>query len=72
MSEPVKDFMGREIKAGNTVVYPVRAGSKMWLQKMNVTQVNGGESPSLVGFNTGGRRITVRNIENVAVVESVT
>ncbi len=66
---PVLDLMGREIKAGNTVIYPVRRGSKMWQSKIVVTKVTGGKEPSLIGNNSEGRRVTVHNIVNVAVVE---
>jgi len=33
------DYLGKEIKVGSTVVYPVRQGSSMWLNKGVVTQV---------------------------------
>ena len=36
---PAVDFMGRTIEAGHVVVYPVRRGSDMWLNKLSVTQV---------------------------------
>ena len=36
---PATDYMGREIKAGDTLVYPVRRGSNMWLNRILVTQV---------------------------------
>ena len=45
MSEPqdrpveAKDFMGNMIKAGDTVCYPVRRGSSMWLKKLTVATV---------------------------------
>jgi hypothetical protein len=63
---PVLDFMGREITVGATVVYPVRRGSSMWMQKIKVTQV---KPATLGGYNNEGRRITLHNIANVVVVE---
>jgi hypothetical protein len=33
VSEEVKDFLGRDIAVGATVVYPTRKGSNMWLSK---------------------------------------
>lgn len=66
---PVLDFMGRAIVAGNTVIYPVRRGSDMWMQRIIVTKVNPGPSPSLGGNNPEGRRITIHNLKNVTVVE---
>jgi hypothetical protein len=63
------DFIGREIKVGDTVIYPVRRGSKMWMQKIKVTQLVPGTTPTLGGFNGEGRKITLHNLENVTVVE---
>jgi hypothetical protein len=65
------DFLGREIVAGNTIVYPSRRGSSMWMQKLVVTQVRPGAKPELTGFNETGRRITIHNVANVTVVEPV-
>ncbi len=61
-----RDFIGRAIAAGNTVVYPVRRGSSMWLNKLAVTQV---DDDHITGFNSDGRRITVKNLNNCVVVE---
>ncbi len=61
-----RDFIGRAIVAGNTVVYPVRRGSDMWLNRLNVTQV---AEDHITGFNKDGRRITVKNLANCVVVE---
>jgi len=63
------DFMGREIKVGDTVIYPVRRGSRMWMQKIKVTQIVPGKEPQLGGFNGEGRKITLRTLANVTVVE---
>ncbi len=68
---PVLDFMGRAIKAGDIVCYPVRRGSSMWLSKITVTQVVPGPTPSLGGFNSDGRKFTIHNIGNVIVAEPV-
>lgn len=66
---PVLDYLGRTIKAGDTVVYPVRQGSKMWMTRMLVTQVIGGTSPRLSGTNNEGRRVSVHKLGNVTVVQ---
>jgi hypothetical protein len=66
---PTLDFMGREITAGSTVIYPVRRGSQMWMQELSVTQVVGGTSPIITGFNPSGRKITLHNVGNVTVVQ---
>jgi hypothetical protein len=62
---PAVDFMGRTIEAGHVVVYPVRRGSSMWLNKLNVTQVR---DDSIAGYNTAGRLLTIRNLQNVVIV----
>lgn len=66
---PILDFMGREITVGCTVVYPVRRGSSMWMQRIKVTQVIAGKTPTLGGYNGDGRKITLHNVANVTVVE---
>jgi hypothetical protein len=62
---PAVDFMGRTIEAGHVVIYPVRRGSSMWLNKLNVTQVR---DDSIAGYNTAGRLLTIRNLQNVVIV----
>jgi hypothetical protein len=69
------DFLGREITVGATIVYPVRAGSSMWLQRMQVSQVvPTADSHRLVVFDpqssTATRRShSVKNLHTVVVVE---
>jgi len=65
MNKPT-DFLGREIKAGDLVVYPVRRGSRMWLNKLTVTQAL---DDTLMGFSPEGRRIKITNLDNVVVVD---
>jgi len=62
---PAVDFMGRTIVAGQTVVYPVRRGSSMWMNKLKVTQVN---EETILGYNTAGRLLTIKNLQNVVIV----
>lgn len=65
-----RDFIGREIKAGDTIAYPVRRGSEMWLNKLSVQQVSPGiKGPQVGGLNSKGRRVTVTNLGNVVVVQ---
>ena len=64
---PAVDFTGRTIEAGHVVVYPVRRGSSMWLNKLNVTQVR---DDSIAGYNTAGRLLTIRNLQNVVIIGS--
>lgn len=62
---PVRDCVGNVITAGCTVVYPVRAGSSMWMSRMVVTQVS---LAGISGYRPDSRRVHVKNIQNVAVV----
>jgi len=66
----VLDFVGRVIKAGCSIVYPVRRGSDMRLHRMQVQQVvpgDGDRPPQITGFNSDGRRVNVQNVNNVVV-----
>jgi len=62
----VNDFLGREIKAGDLVVYPVRRGSSMWMSRMTVLSTEGGK---LAGNNPEGRRVSLTSLGNVVVVQ---
>jgi hypothetical protein len=62
----LKDFLGRAINCGDTVVYACRQGSALWLQKMQVSEVD--ESRSVIkGYNEKGRQISIKNLTNVMV-----
>jgi hypothetical protein len=63
------DFVGRTIKAGDTVVYPWRRGSSMGMNKLSVTQVT---DTSIKGYSPAGRLVTVSNLKNVVVVPPAT
>ena len=67
----VTDHVGREIKAGCSILYPVRRGSEMKLKQLTVQQVVPGDeqrSAYLSGFNTDGRRVYVHNLNNAVVI----
>lgn len=69
----VIDLDGKEIKVGCRVAYPVRGGSKMWMNKLRVQQIvehADGDGAYLCGYNEVGRRITVHNMKNVVLLES--
>ena len=68
---PANDFLGHPIEVGHTVVYPVRRGSKMWMQKASVTEVvqhDRTQPPLLVCLNPTGRKVTIQNLDNCVVV----
>jgi hypothetical protein len=76
MSEPLEtvpteavDFLGHPILVGSVVVYPVRRGSDMWMNKLRIEAVR--DTPrgkTISGTNDTGRRITIRNLTNCVVV----
>jgi hypothetical protein len=76
MSQPLEttpteavDFLGHQIIAGDLVVYPVRRGSDMWMNKLRVDSVR--DTPrgkAISGTNDAGRRIIVRNLTNCTVI----
>lgn len=59
-----KDFMGCEIKPGDDLVYPVRRGSKMWLNCIRVTKA---EENKVYGLNSNGRTVQLTNLKNTIV-----
>ena len=61
------DFLGREIRAGNLIVYAVRRGSSMWFNKLSVTQVR---DDSIAGYNSTGKLLTIKNLQNVVIIGS--
>ena len=76
MSKPCLDFLGHEIKAGDTIVYPGRRGSRMWMVKSRVTMVS---PPVVPGKDDGVLRVQhpngslrlVTNVQRVVVVTSL-
>ena len=63
------DFLGKIITAGDTICYPVRRGSSMWLKKLVVEAVRTTPRGICVsGTNDGGRRINIYNLDNCVVV----
>ena len=60
------DFLGREIRPGDLIVYPWRRGSAMGLNKMIAMQV----TPAYIGgYSNLGNSVRVRNMKNIVVVE---
>lgn len=65
----VKDFMAKTIVAGNTICYPVRRGSQMWMKKLVVEAVRDTpKGPCVSGTNETGRRVSIFNLVNCVVV----
>jgi len=60
------DFLGREIRPGDLIVYPWRRGSQMGLNRLVVMQVT---PDSVGGYSNLGRPVKIINLKNVVVVE---
>lgn len=79
MSQPVesipvsaKDFLGNEIKTTDTIVYPVRRGSNMWLKSLVVDAVRDtGRGVRVTGRNAAGNSVSIQNVQNCVVVTKV-
>ena len=70
-SRPVatKDFLGNPITSRDTIVYPVRRGSAMWMKRLVVDAVR--DTPNGVrvsGRNDAGNPVSIQNITNCIVV----
>ncbi len=61
----MKDCLGREITAGCDVIYPIR---KSYTVNMHVMKVTGTDNGHLYGFNSAGRKISLKNVENVCIL----
>lgn len=66
----MKDLFDREIKSGDTVVYPVRRGSRTELKSAIVTGIIGSEIHALtVGADDRTMNIKLKHPKRCAVVE---
>lgn len=69
MPQTIVDFLGNTIRAGDTLVYPVRRKSQLYMNKIRVAElVQLREGFAVTGYNDEGRRVTVRNLHNTVVV----
>ncbi len=67
-----RDFLGNLITATDTIVYPVRRGSQMWMNRLVVQAVRDTDAGVRVtGVNDAGRPIQIQNLTNVIVVTSL-
>jgi len=69
----VKDFLGNEIEVGDTIVYPGRASSSLWMNKATVLEVidPGGLKVEVEVSNYKGEVVGVRK-SSVSAVHRVT
>lgn len=65
----MKDFLGRRIKVGDTLVYPVRRKSAMWLSSIVVTDLAVAFS-TVYGTNRKGRRIKLSKLNRTVIIRN--
>ena len=69
------DYTGREIREGDRIAYPVRAGSSMWLTDMVIEKVVFTEGDSflrpykLMGTNARGNRCVVQELGRCVIIK---
>lgn len=67
-----RDYMGKIIKPGYTVVYPVRQSASMWLQHMVVSHIevirSGVPIFKIYGTNSGGKLVKLERPERCVVI----
>lgn len=61
----MKDFLNQDIKIGDTIVYPNRQGSSLWMNKAQVEEVR---LDSLRVRRSDGSVKTIRRTDRVVVV----
>lgn len=58
------DYTGTAIEPGDRIAYPVRRGSRMWLNEITVERIDtAGAVPVIVGYSPDGRRTRLKNAE---------
>jgi len=63
------DYLGNPITVKDTIVYPVRRGSAMWMKKLIVDAVRDTTNGVRVsGRNDAGNPVSIQNIQNCVVV----
>ena len=68
INEAPKDFLGRELKVGDVCVYPVRRGSKMWLNRITIQRISHTNGPKLHGIKGDGYPVNVTSLDRVCLV----
>ncbi len=64
------DMFDREILAGDICVYPVRRGSKMWVNKITVRSVviHPEGTPTIIGMKQDGYPVRIKALDRVAII----
>jgi hypothetical protein len=68
----LKDFLGRAFVAGQTIVYPGRHSSSLWMNKAQVIAVNpGGKNDLVVRPDRAKRNVRLTELNRVVIVPDV-
>lgn len=76
----LKDIVGKEIEIGDTIAYPRRSGSSLWMETAKVVDILIEESESFYGNRTyyrikakkdSGRIVMVYRVDNVVKIGEV-
>ena len=60
----ITDFFGRRFSKGDTIVYPLRKGSSMWLESAEVIDVG---NDKLKILKPNGQKTTIKNFFNCII-----
>lgn len=66
----VKDTWGRELRVGDVCTYPVRRGSKMWMNRLTIQLIllDVAGNPQVKGLNQDGARVTLTSLQNLTLL----
>lgn len=65
------DFLGREIRPASQIVYAMRRGSRLWLNKATVMEVGHDYLTIQRTVPPSDRLLTIRSLSTVAVLGGV-
>lgn len=60
----ISDFFGVTFNRGDTIAYPLRQGSKLWIETAEVTNV---KATSLDIKKSNGNKTTIKNYKNCII-----
>lgn len=64
----MQDFLGRELKVGDTIAYPMRQGSRMWMQSGTIRSIH----PDCVKITRpNGKKTAIRATSRIVLVKGV-
>ena len=69
INNKAKDMFDRTIAVGDICVYPVRRGSKMWMNRIVIQTINFTDTGvTLVGTKQDGYPVRVKCLDRVAII----